>query len=62
MGEKAISNIMQILTQDGLTVEQSKSILDRVQLIFMESSQNFLNSCDAKEVLETPSRYDVFKV
>lgn len=59
MEEKAVNNIMQILTQDGLTVEQSKSILDRVQLIFMESSQNFLNACDAKEVLGTPSRYDV---
>ena len=45
--EKAVMDIMKILTQGGISVKQSKIILD---------------DCDAKEVLETSSRYDVFKV
>lgn len=60
--EKAVMDIMKILTQGGISVKQSKSILDRVNVIFMGSSKNFLDDCDAKEVLETSSRYDVFKV
>ena len=60
--EKAVMDIMKILTQGGISVKQSKSILDRVNVIFMKSSKNFLDDCDAKEVLETSSRYDVFKV
>ena len=60
--EKAVMDIMKILTQGGISVKQSKSILDRVNVIFMESSKNFLDDCDAKEVLGTSSRYDVFKV
>ena len=59
--EKATSDIMKILMQDGLTFKQSKSIFERVQVLFMESSKNFLERSNAKEVLEVPTRYDDFR-
>lgn len=62
MEEKAVDDIMKILTQDGMTTGQAKSVLQRVQLIFSESSKNFLDQSEAKEVLRTPCRYDGFRV
>ena len=62
MEEKAVNDIMKILTQDGMTTGQAKSVLQRVQLIFSESSKNFLDQSEAKEVLGTPCRYDGFRV
>lgn len=61
MEEKAVNNIMKILTQDGMTTGQAKSVLQRVQLIFSESSKNFLDQTEAREVLRTPCRYDGFR-
>ena len=60
MEEKAVNDIMEILTQDGMTTGQAKSVLQKVQLIFSESSKNFLDQSEAKEALRTPCRYDGF--
>lgn len=57
MEEKAVSEIIKILTQEGMTYRNVKRILERVQLITMDSSKNFLDGSNAKEVLETPNRY-----
>ena len=61
MEEKAVNDIMKILTQDGMTTGQAKSVLQKVQLIFSESSKNFLDQSEAKEALGTPCRYDGFR-
>ena len=61
MEEKAVYDIMKILTQDGMTTGQAKSVLQRVQLIFSESSKNFLDQTEAREALGTPCRYDGFR-
>lgn len=61
MEEKAVNDIMEILTQDGMTTGQAKSVLQKVQLIFSESSKNFLDQSEAKEALRTPCRYDGFR-
>lgn len=60
MNEKeAVAEILKILTQKGMKVKQAKRIFERVQSILMESSENFLNDSDAKEVFGTPNRYDM---
>ena len=61
MAEKAVNDIMKILTQDGMTTGQAKSVLQKVQLIFSESSKNFLDQTEAQEALGTPCRYDGFR-
>lgn len=57
---EAINAIIKILTADGMTFEQSADILKKVQLIMMESSKNFLDQANAREVLETPNRYSTW--
>lgn len=57
MEEKAVEEIVAILTQEGMTVKQANSVFGRVQLILMESSKNFIDGSDAKEVFGTPNRY-----
>lgn len=61
MEEKAVNDIMKILTQDGITTGQAKDVLQRVQLLVLESSKNFLEQSEAKEALGTPCRYDGFR-
>lgn len=56
--KKAIKDIMAILTQEGMTVRQANSVFGSVQLILMESSKNFIDGSDAKEVFGTPNRYN----
>jgi hypothetical protein len=61
MEEQAVNDIMKILAQDGMTTGQAKDVLQKVQLLVLESSKNFLDQSEAKEVLGTPCRYDGFK-
>lgn len=62
MEEKAVNDIMKILTRDGMTTGRAKSVLQRVQLIFAESSKNFLDQSEEKEVLGTSCRYDAIQM
>jgi len=49
--------IINMLTSNDMTFKQAKAVLQEVDLIMQESSTNFRDNADAKEVLETPNRY-----
>ena len=50
-------DIINMLSSSGMTFKQANDALQTVNLIMQESSMNFRDNADAKEVLETPNRY-----
>lgn len=50
---KAISDVMDIITQEGMTFRDAKSVIDNVQQMIVASSEDFLKHASAKEALES---------
>lgn len=51
--DKTVNDILEILTKDGMSYADAKNVFNQVQVILMRSSENFLDSKSAKEVLRT---------
>lgn len=51
--DKTVNDILEILTRDGMSYADAKNVFNQVQVILMRSSENFLDSKSAKEVLRT---------
>lgn len=51
--DKSVSDILEVLTRDGMSYADAKKVFNQVQVILMRSSENFLDSKSAKEVLST---------
>lgn len=55
--DKIANDIISMIVSSGMTFKQANDALQVVNLIMQESSMNFRDNADVKEVLETPNRY-----
>lgn len=49
--DQSVSDILDVLTREGMLYADAKKVFNQVQVILMRSSENFLDSKSAKEVL-----------
>lgn len=55
--DEIANDIISMIVSSGMTFKQANDALQIVNLIMQESSMNFRDNADVKEVLETPNRY-----
>ena len=55
--DEIANDIISMIVSSGMTFKQANDALQVVSLIMQESSMNFRDNADVKEVLETPNRY-----